>query len=43
MACCRGCVRPMGLVHPAEIELTRGGQALLRSITTVCHELNLIP
>jgi DNA-binding transcriptional LysR family regulator len=35
-------VRPMGLVHPAEIELTRGGHALLRSITTVCHELNLI-
>jgi DNA-binding transcriptional LysR family regulator len=35
-------VRPMGLVHPSEIELTRGGQALLRSIITVCHELNLI-
>jgi len=35
-------VRPMGLVHPAEIELTRGGHALLRSITTVCQELNLI-
>jgi DNA-binding transcriptional LysR family regulator len=35
-------VRPMGLVHPSEIELTRGGQALLRSIITVCHELGLI-
>jgi DNA-binding transcriptional LysR family regulator len=35
-------VRPMGLVHPAEIELTRGSHALLRSIITVCHELNFI-
>jgi DNA-binding transcriptional LysR family regulator len=35
-------VRPMGLVHPAEIELTRGSKELLRSIITVCHELNLI-
>jgi hypothetical protein len=32
----------MGLVHLAEIELTRAGHALLQSITTVCHELNLI-
>jgi DNA-binding transcriptional LysR family regulator len=34
--------RPMGLVHAAEIELTQGCKALLRSINTVCSELNLI-
>jgi DNA-binding transcriptional LysR family regulator len=36
-------VRPMGLVHSAQTELTSGGQMLLRSITTVCHELRLLP
>jgi len=33
--------RPMGLVLPTEIELTPGARAVLRSINTVCHELNL--
>jgi len=33
--------RPMGLVHAAEIELTQSCKALLRSINTVCIELNL--
>ena len=32
-------VRPMGLVHSANTDLTPAGQALLRSITTVCEEL----
>lgn len=35
-------VRPLGLVHAAEIELTESSKALLRSINTVCIELNLI-
>src|SRR5690606_9947137 len=35
-------VRPMGLVHSKESELTPGGRALLRSMLTVCHELKLI-
>lgn len=35
-------VRPMGLVHSKESELTPGGRALLRSVLTVCHELKLI-
>ena len=34
--------RSLGLVHPAEIELTQTAEALLRSINTVCFELNLI-
>ena len=33
--------RPMGLVLPTEIELTPSARAVLRSINTVCHELNL--
>ncbi len=36
-------MRPLGLVHPADIELTAGGQALFRSITSVCRELGLTP
>ncbi|MBI3707414.1 MAG: hypothetical protein HY246_07020 [Proteobacteria bacterium] len=35
-------VRPIGLVHSASTDLTPAGQELLRSITTVCHELKLI-
>lgn len=35
-------VRPMGLVHSKESELTPGGRALLRSVLTVCHEMKLI-
>jgi DNA-binding transcriptional LysR family regulator len=35
-------IRPLGLVHAAEIELTESAKALLRSINTVCIELNLI-
>jgi len=34
--------RPLGLVHAAEIELTEGSKALLRSINTVCIEHNLL-
>ena len=34
-------VRPMGLVHPADIELTAAGNALFRSITSVCREMAL--
>jgi DNA-binding transcriptional LysR family regulator len=34
--------RSLGLVHSAEIELTQTAEALLRSINTVCIELNLI-
>lgn len=33
--------RPMGLVLPTEIELTPGARAVLRSINTVCRDLNL--
>ena len=36
-------VRHMGLVHPADTELTAAGHALFRSITSVCRELNLTP
>lgn len=35
-------VRPMGVVHSAGTDLTPAGEALLRSIKTVCHELQLI-
>jgi DNA-binding transcriptional LysR family regulator len=35
-------IRPLGLVHAAEIELTESSKALLRSINTVCIEMNLI-
>lgn len=35
--------RPMGIVHSAMTDLTPAGEALLRSIKTVCHELNLLP
>jgi DNA-binding transcriptional LysR family regulator len=35
-------LRPMGLVHCSEMELTAGARAILRSITTVCRELKLI-
>lgn len=35
-------VRPMGLVLSTEFELTPGATAMLRSIHTVCYELNLI-
>jgi DNA-binding transcriptional LysR family regulator len=34
--------RPMGVVHSAVTDLTPAGEALLRSIKTVCHELNLL-
>jgi len=36
-------VRPLGLVYPAEIELTAAGNALFRSITSVCREMALTP
>ena len=36
-------VRPMGLVYPADIELTAAGHALFRSITSVCREMALTP
>jgi DNA-binding transcriptional LysR family regulator len=35
-------VRPMGVVHSTGTDLTPAGEALLRSIKTVCHELQLI-
>ena len=35
-------IRPMGLVHSKDSELTPAGRALLRSIMTVCHELKLV-
>lgn len=35
-------VRPLGLVHAAEIELTESSKAMLRAIVTVCIELKLI-
>jgi len=35
-------VRPLGLVHAAEIELTESSKTLLRSIVSVCIEMNLI-
>jgi hypothetical protein len=34
-------VRPMGVVHSTGTDLTPAGEALLRSIKTVCHELKL--
>lgn len=34
--------RSLGLVHSAEVELTQTAEALLRSINTVCIELNLV-
>jgi hypothetical protein len=34
-------VRPMGLVHLRESDLTPAGHLLLRSMVTVCHELGL--
>jgi DNA-binding transcriptional LysR family regulator len=34
-------VRPMGLVHLRENDLTPAGHLLLRSMVTVCHELGL--
>lgn len=34
--------RSLGLVHSAEVELTQTAEALLRSINTVCIELNLL-
>jgi DNA-binding transcriptional LysR family regulator len=36
-------LRPMGLVHSAESELTRAAHALLRSIIAVCRNLDLAP
>jgi DNA-binding transcriptional LysR family regulator len=33
--------RPMGVVHSAVSDLTPAGEALLRSIKTVCSELQL--
>ena len=35
-------VRPMGVVHATGTDLTPAGEALLRSIKTVCHELQLV-
>jgi DNA-binding transcriptional LysR family regulator len=35
-------VRPMGVVHSTGTDLTPAGEALLRSIKTVCHELQLV-
>lgn len=34
--------RPLGLVHAVEIELTEATKALLRSINTVCIEMNML-
>ena len=35
-------VRPMGLVHSRDSELTPAGRTLLRGVVTVCHELKLM-